>query len=374
MNPSTPRLIVAVSETDPDLLYATRFFAPDAFVFLEKAGRRMILLNDLEINRGRSQARVDEVISFGEVAARAGKEHGQEPTFAATVVRFLKEQRVRKVRVPASFPLGLANQLTRAGITLEPVSGLFFPEREFKTAEELRQLCHALRITEAGLARAMEVLTASKIGTGKRLQWGGGTLTSERLRAEIDSAILRAGGLPANTIVSGGEQGCDPHEQGHGPLKAHSLIIMDIFPRDARTGYYGDMTRTVVKGRASDAQRRLWETVLEGQQRVLKMMKPGRDGREIHDELTAFFTERGYPTEQRKGRPTGFFHGTGHGLGLEIHEDPRFGRTHFKPGQVVTVEPGLYYPGLGGVRIEDVVTVTQTGIRMLSRFEKRLEV
>ena len=374
MNPSTPRLIVAVSETDPDLLYATRFFAPDAFVFLEKAGRRMILLNDLDISRGRSQARVDEVLSYGEVAARAGKEHGQEPTFAATVARFLKEQRVRKVRVPASFPLGLANQLAQAGITLEPVSSLFFPEREFKTPEELRQLSHALRITEAGLARAMEVLAASKIGTGKRLQWGGGTLTSERLRAEIDSAILRAGGIPANTIVSGGEQGCDPHEQGHGPLKAHSLIIMDIFPRDARTGYYGDMTRTVVKGKASDAQRRLWETVLEGQQRVLKTMKPGRDGREIHDALTAFFTERGYPTEQRNGRPTGFFHGTGHGLGLEIHEDPRFGRTHFKPGQVVTVEPGLYYPGLGGVRIEDVVTVTKTGIRMLSRFEKRMEV
>ncbi|MDD5349478.1 MAG: Xaa-Pro peptidase family protein [Chthoniobacteraceae bacterium] len=370
MKNSTPRLIVAVSETDPDLLYATRFFAPDPFVFLEKEGRRVILLNDLELNRGRSQARVDEVVSHGEVAARAGK----GATFAATIVRFLKEQRVRKARVPATFPLGLATELTKAGIALEPVNGLFFPEREIKTAEELRQLRHALAITEAGLARAMEVLGAAKIGAANRLQWGNATLTSERLRAEIDSAILRAGGLPANTIVAGGEQGCDPHEQGHGPLKAHSLIIMDIFPRDARTGYYGDMTRTVVKGKASDAQRRLWETVWEGQKRVLKTMKPGRDGKEIHDALTAFFAERGYPTEQSKGRWTGFFHGTGHGLGLEIHEDPRFGRTRFKPGQVITVEPGLYYPGLGGVRIEDVVTVTQTGIRMLSRFEKRLEV
>ena len=153
-----------------------------------------------------------------------------------------------------------------------------------------------------------------------------------------------------------------------------ALIVMDIFPRDARTGYFGDMTRTVVRGRASDAQRRLWETVLEGQQLALRAMKPGVDGKEVHDAVTAFFTERGYPTEQRKGRWTGFFHGTGHGLGLEIHEEPRFGRTRFKPGQVLTVEPGLYYPGLGGVRIEDVVTVTGTGIRMLSRFEKRLEV
>lgn len=370
MKPSTPRLIVAAGETDPDLRYATQFSAPDPFVFLEKNGRRTILLNDLELNRGRAQARVDEVLSHGEVAARAGKDAG----FAATVVRFLKEQKVRKARVPATFPLGLATALARAGIALEPVEGLFFPEREFKTPDELRQIRHALAITEAGLARAMEVLGAAKIGAGKRLQWGGSALTSEQLRAEIDSAILRAGGLPANTIVAGGEQACDPHEQGHGPLKAHSLLIMDIFPRDARTGYYGDMTRTVVKGRASDAQRRLWETVWEAQKRVLKTMKPGGDGKAIHDGVTAFFKEQGYPTEQRKGRWVGFFHGTGHGLGQEIHESPRFGRTVFKPGQVITVEPGLYYPGLGGVRIEDVVTVTPTGVRMLSRFEKRLEV
>jgi Xaa-Pro aminopeptidase len=370
MKTTLPRLIVAVSETDPDLLYATRFSAPDAFAFLEKAGRRTILLNDLEIGRGRKQARVDEIIALSDVAERAGV----SASYAATLVQWLKEARVRKARVPATFPLGLARELESAGITLQPVSGLFFPEREFKSPEELRQLRRALSITEAGLARAMEVLGASKIGPKNQLRWGNGVLTSEVLRAEIDSAILHAGGQPANTIVSGGEQGCDPHEQGHGPLKANSLIIMDIFPRDARTGYYGDMTRTVVRGKASDAQRRLWETVLEGQQIAMRSMKPGVDGGKVHKALVAFFTERGYPTEQRDGKWNGFFHGTGHGLGLEIHEEPRFGRTRFKPGQVLTVEPGLYYPGLGGVRIEDVVTVTERGIRVLSRFEKRLEV
>ena len=370
MKKSLPRLIVAASETDPDLLYATRFFAPDPFAYLEKAGRRLALLNDLEIDRGRAQAQVDKVIAFGEVAKRAGK----EPSFAAVLIRFLQEQRVSKAQVPAAFPLGLATELAKAGIALEPVNGLFFPEREFKTAEELRKLRRALALTEAGLARAMEVLSASGISAKNQLKWGGRVLTSELLRAEIDSAILHAGGQPANTIVAGGEQGCDPHERGHGPLKANSLIILDIFPRDARTGYYGDMTRTVVRGRASDAQRRLWETVCAGQQLALRSMKPGADGKAVHEAVQAFFTEQGYPTEQRKGRWTGFFHGTGHGLGLEIHEEPRFGRTRFKPGQVLTVEPGLYYPGLGGVRVEDVVTVTERGIRMLSRFEKRLEV
>lgn len=363
------RLIVAVSETDPDLLYATRFSAPDAFVFLEQTGRRLIMLNDLELNRGRAQARVDEVLAWSDVANRAGK----SPSFGAVVLRLLKERRVRKALVPSNFPLGLATELALGGVELKPVAGLFFPERELKSPGELRQIRHALAITEAGLARAMEVLSASKTGAAKRLQWGGGTLTSERLRAEIDSAILRAGGVPAHSIVSGGEQACDPHEEGHGPLKADSLIIMDIFPRDAHTGYYGDMTRTVVRGRASEAQRRLWETVLEGQKFILRSMKPGLDGGKLHRELTDFFARNGYPTKPRDGRPTGFFHGTGHGLGLEIHEEPRFGRTRFKPGQVLTVEPGLYYPGLGGVRIEDVVTVTGGGVRMLSRFEKRLE-
>src|SRR5207253_6581053 len=124
---------------------------------------------------------------------------------------------------------------------------------------------HALRITERGLKRAIETLKASKAGAGKKLRWSGKPLTSEMLRAEIDSAILRAGGIPNGTIVAGGDQACDPHERGFGPLYADSLIILDVFPRDANTGYFGDMTRTVVRGTASDAQRKLWATVKAGQ-------------------------------------------------------------------------------------------------------------
>ena len=232
----------------------------------------------------------------------------------------------------------------------------------------------ALQITEAGMARAIEVLSASNRVARKKLSWSGRTLTSEVLRAEIDSAILRAGGLPANTIVAGGDQACDPHERGSGPLKADSLIILDIFPRDAKSGYFGDMTRTVVRGRASEEQRRLWVTVRAGQALALKKMKPGVNGLDLHNEVKQFFTDHGFPTEIRDGRQVGFFHGTGHGLGLEIHEFPRFQKTVFKPGQVLTVEPGLYYPGIGGARIEDVVVVTKSGTRMLSRFEKRMEI
>jgi Xaa-Pro aminopeptidase len=276
--------------------------------------------------------------------------------------------------VPASFALGYAEELARHNIKLQTTNGLFWPERESKTDDELRLMRRALSITEKGMARAMEVLAACKARRNKRLDWFGQVLTSELLRAEIDSAILRAGGLPANTIVAGGDQACDPHERGSGPLYADSLIILDIFPRDAKSGYFGDMTRTVVRGRASDAQRRLWETVRDGQAMALKKMKPGVDGLTLHNEIKQFFTDQGFPTEVRDGRQVGFFHGTGHGLGLEIHEFPRFQKTVFKAGQVLTVEPGLYYPGLGGVRIEDVAVLTDTGIRLLSRFEKRLEI
>src|SRR6267143_6958326 len=150
-------------------------------------------------------------------------------------------------------------------------------------------LGRALRITEAGMKRGIEILKASKPGPGKKLKWSGKPLTSEVLRAEIDSAILRAGGLPANTIVAGGDQACDPHERGHGPLYANSLIILDVFPRAAKTGYYGDMTRTVVRGRASDAQRKLWETVKAGQELALREIKAGIDGMKIHKAIQALF-------------------------------------------------------------------------------------
>jgi Xaa-Pro aminopeptidase len=368
------RLIVAASEHDPDMLYATKFFVPDPFIFLEQNGKRSIVLSDLEIDRGRKQATADEIVSYSQFEREVQGKQKKAPPFEKVMSHFLRKRGVRSALVPANFPLGYAEELAKHKIRLRATNGLFWPEREAKSDDELRLMRRALAITEEGLARAMEVLGASKPGPGKKLSWSGRTLTSEILRAEIDSAILRAGGLPANTIVAGGDQACDPHERGFGPLKADSLIILDIFPRDAKSGYFGDLTRTVVRGRASDEQHRLWETVREGQTLALKKMKPGVDGLELHSEVKKFFTDRGFPTEVRDGRQVGFFHGTGHGLGLEIHEFPRFQKTVFKPGQVLTVEPGLYYPGIGGARVEDVVVVTKTGTRMLSRFEKRLEI
>ena len=369
---SLPKLIIASSDHDPDILYATRFFVPDAFIYLQKDGHTCIVLSDLEIDRGRREATVDEIVAYSDISNLCKR--GKDSSFAEHALAFLSQRKIRRAIVPGSFPLGLAQSLEKAGVRLIPEPGLFWKEREFKTADELKKMRKALVITEAGMARGMEVLKAAEIGEKDLLRWNGQTLTSEILRAEIDSAILRAGGLPANSIVAGGDQACDPHERGSGPLHAHELIILDIFPRDAATGYFGDMTRTVVRGRANDALRRLWETCLAGQKQALKAIKPGAAGKPLQESVKQYFTEQGFPTEQRDGRWTGFFHGLGHGLGLEIHESPRIAATTFKPGQVVTVEPGIYIPGIGGVRHEDVVTITETGHQLLSRFPKELEI
>lgn len=366
------RLIIADSERDADMLYATRFFAPDAFLFLEQNGKRTVALSDLEVDRGRAQARVDEVLSISAESERLGLK--KDTAFRDFLPVFLRSRKVRKALVPSNFPLGYARLIERSGVRLAPAEGHFWKERETKSEEELKHLRRALEITETGMARAMEVLRASSPGKKDELAWGGSPLTSERLRSEIDSAILRAGGQPLNTIVAGGAQACDPHERGSGKLKANELIIIDIFPRDGRSGYYGDLTRTVVRGRASDEQRRLWLTVKAGQQLAIKEMKPGASGKEVHKRVKKYFEDEGYPTEVHEGRWRGFFHGTGHGLGLEIHEEPRFGRTKFRVGQVLTVEPGIYWPGVGGARLEDVTTVTETGVRLLSRFAKELEI
>jgi Xaa-Pro aminopeptidase len=222
----------------------------------------------------------------------------------------------------------------------------------------------------------IQALKSARIGKNRRLRYQGSPLTSEKLRAIIDTAILREGGQANRTIVAGGRQGCDPHESGHGPLRAHEPIILDIFPRSQTTGYFGDMTRTVVRGRAGDAVRKLFDTVLRGQTLAFGKIRAGVPTTEVHKTVQAFFDLQGYKTAKRAGGMEGFFHGTGHGLGLEIHEAPRMSVNStgvLQSGHVVTVEPGLYYPGIGGVRLEDVALVTETGFRKLSRFEKVLE-
>ena len=377
MNTSDNLLMVADSEHDANMLYATGMFVPDAFIYLRLRGRATIVMSDLEIDRARKQAVHCRVISLSSYQKRLRKAGVKQPGSAYVIRAILREKGVRRVTVPHDFPLGLADELKRLGISAKAQSGGFFPEREQKSPVEVKKISAALVMAEVGMAEGMRVLRASKIGRDGRLIYQGESLTSEKLRSVIDTAILCARGLAAHTIVAGGRQGCDPHECGYGPLRANEPIIIDIFPRSQKTGYFGDITRTVVRGRASEAVRRLYDTVLRGQTLAFRKLRAGVPTANVHECVEEFFVQQGYKTGRRHGRMQGFFHGTGHGLGLEIHEAPRIGATSsgkLKPGHVVTVEPGLYYPGLGGVRLEDVALITSNGARNLTRFEKVLEI
>ncbi len=253
--------------------------------------------------------------------------------------------------------------------------GPLFPQRTIKTPAEAAAIREGNRCSACGIAAAERVLRASRI-QGRRLIYRGAALTSERLKFAIEVACLEAGATSVNTIAAGGDQACDPHDRGSGPLRAHELIVVDVFPRVQATGYHGDMTRTFLRGRASEAQRALVAAVRAAQQAALRLIRAGVEGSAVHAAATEVFDRRGYRTTRSATRSVGFFHGTGHGLGLEVHEPPRLGATArgaLPRGAVVTVEPGLYYPGLGGCRIEDVVQVTSASPRMLSRFHYRWE-
>lgn len=370
-------LMVADSEHDANMLYAVQMFVPDPFIYLRINGKSHIVMNDLEIDRARKQARHCRVLSWSQYGKKLKRQGAKSQGFAAVVRQILREKRIKKVFVPGSFPHGLARDLRRLKIKTKLKEGHFFPEREFKSAEEVKKVSAALIMAEVGLAEGIQVLKNARIGKNRRLMYHNVPLTSEKLRAIIDIAVIQAGGLASHTIVAGGRQGCDPHEQGHGVLRAHEPIIIDVFPRSQKTGYFGDITRTVVKGRATEAVRKLYHAVARAQEVAFEKMEPGVPGLEVHKTVMEFFDTEGYQTGRRNGRMRGFFHGTGHGLGLEIHETPRISATSsdfLRAGQIVTVEPGLYYPELGGVRLEDVAHITANSPRNLTKFEKALEV
>jgi Xaa-Pro aminopeptidase len=378
--PKTPsrrapaRLLYAASETDADILYPTGFFAPDPFLFIQIGRRRILVMSDLEMDRARAQARVDEVRSWSRVA-KAEEAAGGKATPAAVIARALRDLGVRRVEVPPSFPLGLAMDLDARGVRLEAGPDPFWPEREVKRPDEVRAIAAALRAAEAGLEAGLAALRATRIGRDGWLRRGGRRFTAEDLRSAVNERIMALGCVPAHTICAPGDQAVDPHAEGHGPIRAHTPIVMDIFPRSERTGYFGDLTRTVARGRASDRLKEVYALVDEGVRLGHRRVRPGARGQAIHREIQELFTARGFPTGVRDGRMQGFFHGTGHGLGLQIHEPPSISprESVLRAGHVVTVEPGLYYLGLGGVRIEDVALVTATGSRNLTRVPKVLE-
>jgi len=368
-------LLYADSERSADMLYLGRIQVPDAFVAFVARGKKYAVLGALELGRARKESAFDKVLPLETYLQRARKRWpDRKPGPAEVVALVAAEFRVKNFYIPDDFPAGLATRISQLGVGLTIVTDAIFPEREVKTPREIAAIREGNRCSAAGLAAAERLLRASKV-KGRQLLHEGKPLTSERLRRTIEVACLEAGGISHGTIAAGGDQACDPHCVGHGPLRANELIVVDVFPRVQTTGYHGDMTRTFLRGRASDAQRALVEAVRAAQFGAMQSIRAGVNGRDIHRGVIAEFEQRGYATRHTAKGSVGFFHGTGHGLGLAVHELPRMSTVDHTllKDSVVTVEPGLYYPGLGGCRIEDVVQITARGVKQLSDFHYEWE-
>jgi Xaa-Pro aminopeptidase len=367
-------LMIANSETDSNLYYATKFLAPDPFIFIQTDGRKTLVMSDLELDRAKSQGRVNEVLSYATIEQQLKEKGLSEPKMIDVVDACLKERGVKRLLVPGEFGFRHAEALRAKGYGLATKPEPFFEDRVLKSPEEIDAITRAQRATEAAVEAAIEVIRESKIQKDE-LRWSGGVLTAEAIKKIINVKLMELDCVAQHTIVACGIQGCDPHDEGSGPVRPNQSIVMDVFPRSSRTRYYADMTRTVVKGRASDALRKMYDTVRRAQEEGISMVRDGAEGRTIHQRIMAIFEQSGYHTGPKDGRMQGFFHGTGHGVGLDIHEPPRISKAEWtlRAGEVVTVEPGLYYPEIGAVRIEDLVVVTRTGCENLTRFPKVLE-
>ncbi|MFA5265002.1 MAG: M24 family metallopeptidase [Opitutaceae bacterium] len=371
-----PPLLYADSERSADMLYFSGIQVPDPFVALEIRGKKYGVLNALEFGRAQKESHLDEVLSLEECHAKARKcWPGIAPGPAEVVAMIAKEHRRKAFTIPDDFPAGLAMALHKLGINLTLANGALFPKRELKTPAEVAAIREGNRCAALGIAVAERMLRSSRAKNGQ-LFHRGEALTSEKLKFAIEVACLEAGALSRYTIAAGGAQACDPHCSGFGPLRANDLIIVDVFPRVQRTGYYGDMTRTFLRGKASEAQRALVEAVRSAQLGALRAIRHGVSGGDIHRGVIAEFEKCGYLTKRTAKGAVGFFHGTGHGLGLAVHEMPRLSGSidcRLRKGTVVTVEPGLYYPEVGACRIEDVVQVTASKPKLLSDYHYEWE-
>jgi Xaa-Pro aminopeptidase len=348
---------------------------PDPFLYAEIGGTRHAVIGSLEIPRLRELGGIephppeefglDELIDTG-----LSREQVHEEIY----VRAVQGLGVADAVVPPTFPLQLADRIRADGVELTPDRDLFAARRRVKNEHELAGVRRAQHAAEAGMRAAAELLRRAA-PSGESVLLDGEALTAERIKVAIDEAFIANGCTGDEFIVSHGAQSAIGHHMGGGPLKPDEPIVIDIWPRDKESACFADMTRTFVVGRPPAdlvAWHRLCKEALD---RAISEIEPGANGRTIYDGTCEIFEAAGYPTQRTK-RPgetleDGFFHGLGHGVGLEVHEDPTMGllgEDELVAGDVVTVEPGLYRPGFGGCRLEDLVLVTKDGAENLTDF------
>ena len=379
--PSTekrPVLLFGETYHHPNIFYRSGFLAPDPVVLVDLGGDDTTLWTSrLEEGRARKEARVGRVrcseeLGLSDMLKKAGSE---QDAWSLLLQAVCKEHDLEQIDVDSDFPALYADQLRQADIDVTPRSDLYRRERRIKTEQELAWIEQTENAGMDALQRAIDVIAAAEITDGL-LYRDGRPLTGDDLVLTVESRLLELGCTTTDSICAGGPDSADPHRRTSDVLRVGLPIVLDIFPFHKSTRYWGDMTRTVVRGTPPPEVERMWEAVREAQQLGLDLVKPGANGRDVHLGICEVFKKHGYgslPAPYRDIQSDArFIHGTGHGLGLEIHEFPRVSDVDvtFEVGDVVTVEPGLYDPRLGGIRIEDLVVVTETGCRNLTPLPK----
>ncbi|MBU4212746.1 MAG: M24 family metallopeptidase [Verrucomicrobia bacterium] len=351
-------------QTKPDIRYRVGFSVPDPVVYVQQASKKYLVVSLLDRELARRVA--PDIQVYSPDALRIPR--ALRGALSGWIVGLLRELGIRTVTVAADFPVRAADQLRRAGLRLFVADGPLVPERAIKTRAEVGRITACQRAAVQAMRAAIRLIARARVDKKNRLRVRGRLLTSERVRRAIYRVLVDHNCTGEGTIVACDGQAATPHGIGHGPLRAHQSIVIDIFPRHLEHGYWGDLTRTVVKGTPSPALKKMYAAVKAAQAAALAKIRAGVSGRRVHLAAVAALARHGFKTGLLEGKAQGFIHSTGHGIGLEVHEAPslslRPGR--LRAGHVVTVEPGLYYFQHGGVRIEDTVLVTRGGYRKLA--------
>ena len=373
-------LIYADSFRSPDMRHAVPLGVPDAFLYAEQDGSRHVFASSMEATRirelGLFDVHVYEELGYDELIESEIDSRELEAQLALRAVGSLG---LSRATVPRNFPVWLADRLRADGVELDIDQDLFDDRRRAKTEAQVAGFGRAQRAAEAARDACRELLRQSEI-RGEELVLDGEQLTVERVKADMNLVFAAHDTTTDEYIVAPGAQGAVGHDMGSGPIPPHTPLVVDIFPRDNSSAIYTDMTRTFVVGEVPDDIREWHRLCKEALDKAVAEIREGVEARAVFDVVCDIFEAAGEPTPRTKepGQTLtdGFFHGLGHGVGLEVHEAPGMGRLARKQliaGDVVTVEPGLYRAGYGGVRLEDIVLVTENGADVITDYPYDLE-
>lgn len=382
MPPSIARLAAGIPESNSSLYWRIGFCVGDPVAVIElpagAGGESVLILRDIEMERARQRARVSRVACPADFAPAGGLSGDRETATAQAAAECLRRAGVTHVAAHRSVPLIFADIARRAGISVECDLDLWINERRSKTAEEVELLRTAQAVTEEVMRMACERIATAQVRGDGVLLHEGQPLTSARMRAAIDHWLLDRAFANVPSIVAGGKEGADCHNLGHGELKTGEPVIVDIFPRSQATRYWGDCTRTVVNGEIPDEVRRMHSAVCAAKAAATAAVRAGVTGETVHLATKQAILGAGYavglPNENSSPSYCALTHGTGHGVGLDVHEPPLLDMKGpaLLVGDAITIEPGLYRHDLGGVRVEDMVVVTADGCTNLNRLPEGL--